>query len=97
MVFTSVGYKSREHMIKSTETVNMVLVRSYSNLEEVIMTGYTSQKVKDITGSVASVKPRDLVSIPAGQVEQMLQGRVAGLSVISTGEPGGAVNIRCMA
>jgi TonB-dependent SusC/RagA subfamily outer membrane receptor len=94
MVFTSVGYKSQDHMIKSTETVNIVLVRSYSNLEEVIMTGYTSQKVKDITGSVASVKPRDLVSIPTGQVEQMLQGRVAGLSVISTGEPGGAVNIR---
>ena len=94
IVFTSVGYKRLEHVITSAESVNMVLVPSYSNLEEVIMTGYTSQKVKDITGSVASVKPRDLVAIPAGQVEQMLQGRVAGLSVISTGEPGGAVNIR---
>ena len=69
------------------------MVTATSNLDEVVVTGYTSQKVKEITGSVAIVKPKELTAVPAGQVENMLQGRVAGLNVVNTGQPGQGAQI----
>ncbi len=83
-----IGYKTKEIKLADQIFVEVSLLASHANLDEIIVTGYTSQKVKEITGSVASVKPKDLVAVPAGQVEPMLQGRVAGLTVISSGEPG---------
>jgi TonB-linked SusC/RagA family outer membrane protein len=81
------GYKTKKTKLADQIFVEVSLSASI-NLDEIIVTGYSSQKVKEITGSVASVKPKDLVAVPAGQVEPMLQGRVAGLTVISSGEPG---------
>ena len=89
-----VGYKSRLVKIANETSLKISLSESVVNLEEVFVTGYSAQKVKEITGSVAIVKPKDLISIPAGQVEQMLQGRVAGVTVISSGMPGGQSNVR---
>ena len=60
---------------------------------KVIKTGYISEKVKEITGSVAIVKPKDLTAVPAGQVEPMLQGRVAGMNVITQALPGASTLI----
>ena len=91
---TFIGYKSRQIEIGDEVIVHVSLDQSIINLEEVIVTGYTTQKVKEITGSVAIVKPKDLTAVPAGQVEQMLQGRVAGLTVITSGMPGGGSNVR---
>ena len=81
------GYKTKEIKLADQNFVAVSLSASI-NLDEIIVTGYSSQKVKEITGSIASVKPKDLVAVPAGQVEPMLQGRVAGLTVINSGEPG---------
>jgi TonB-linked SusC/RagA family outer membrane protein len=89
-----VGYKSRLVKIAGETSLKIELSESVINLEEVLVTGYSSQKVKEITGSVAIIKPKDLIAIPAGQVEQMLQGRAAGLTVISSGMPGGQSNVR---
>jgi len=95
LVFSFVGYISTEIKLLSATSVPKVALRPNAvNLDEVILTGYTYQKVKEITGSISSVKPKDLTAVPAGQVEQMLQGRVAGLTVISSGEPGAKANIR---
>ena len=94
MVASFVGYISGEFKINNNLKLNFSLQESIVNLNTVIITGYTSQKIKDITGSVAVVKPKDLVAVPAGQVEQMLQGRVAGLTVITEGEPGAPATIR---
>lgn len=88
-----VGYKSRLVKITGETSLKISLSESVINLEEVLVTGYSSQKVKEITGSVAIVKPKDLISIPAGQVGQMLQGRASGLNVITSGEPGGTSNV----
>ena len=81
------GYKTKEIKLADENYVAVSLSASI-NLDEIIVTGYSSQKVKEITGSIASVKPTDLVAVPAGQVEPMLQGRVAGLTVINSAEPG---------
>lgn len=94
LVITFVGHASREIAVGAATIFSIALTESAINLDEVVMTGYTSQKVKEITGSVAVVKTKDLTAIPAGQVEQMLQGRVAGLSVITSGEPGAPATIR---
>ncbi|PWT76267.1 MAG: SusC/RagA family TonB-linked outer membrane protein [Bacteroidetes bacterium] len=83
-----IGYKTKEIKLGDKIFVAVSLMAPNDNLDEIIVTGYTSQKLKEITGSVASVKPKDLVAVPAGQVEPMLQGRVAGLTVISSGDPG---------
>jgi TonB-dependent starch-binding outer membrane protein SusC len=83
-----VGYKIKEIKLADDFFLEVFLSVPNDNLDETIVTGYTSQKVKEITGSVASVKPKDLLAVPAGQVEPMLQGRVAGLTVINSGEPG---------
>jgi len=89
-----VGYKSHEVKINSETTLTIALQTEALSLNDIVVTGYTSQKIKEITGSVAVVKPKDLVAVPAGQVEQMLQGRVAGLNVITSGMPGGPTNVR---
>ncbi len=94
MVISCTGYKPREIQTANKAIINISLEESIVSLDEVVVTGYTTQKVKEITGSVSIVKPKELVAVPAGQVEQMLQGRAAGLTVISSGDPGAPVNIR---
>jgi len=91
---SSIGYKSRQIEIGNGFIRDVLLEQSIINLDEVLVTGYITQKVKEITGSVAVIKPKDLTAVPAGQVEQMLQGRVAGLNVITSGMPGGGSNVR---
>ncbi|MDP9041834.1 MAG: TonB-dependent receptor plug domain-containing protein, partial [Bacteroidota bacterium] len=94
LIFSSVGYRSFEFLVLNDTVLRVTLKISMANLDEMVVMGYSRQKVKEITGSVAVVKPEDLVSVPAGQVEQMLQGRVAGLNVITTGAPGSASIVR---
>ena len=94
LLISFIGYQSKELKITNQTALKISLSQSAINLDEILVTGYTSQKVKEITGSVAQVKPKDLLAVPAGQVAQMLQGRVAGLTVITSGEPGGPSNVR---
>ena len=94
LLLSYIGYKTIEVKVVNAAPLTIILSEFSSSLDEVVLTGYSSQKKKELTGSVATVKPVDLVAVPAGQVEQMLQGRVAGLNVITSGEPGSASNIR---
>ena len=89
-----IGYKTQQIEITNESAIEVSLQLAINSLDEVVVTGYTSQKVKEITGSVSVVKTKDLVAIPAGQVTQMLQGRVAGLNVTTSGEPGTATTVR---
>jgi TonB-linked SusC/RagA family outer membrane protein len=64
------------------------------NVEEVVVVGYGTQKVKDLTSSISTIKSEDLVKTPSGQAMQSLQGKVAGLQVVSNGGPGNSPTIR---
>ena len=88
LIISFVGYDPREIAVGAATSLKVSLALSANDLDEVVVTGYTAQRIKEISGSVSSVKSKDLVSVPAGQVEQMLQGRAAGLTVITSGEPG---------
>lgn len=94
MQISFIGYAQQQVTIGDDIFLTIQLHEFVSNLDNVVTLGYTKQKVKEITGAVAVVKPKDLTAVPAGQVEQMLQGRVAGLNIITSGEPGASANIR---
>lgn len=94
MLISYVGYVPQKIILGNTIDLTIVLRSTPVDLEEVLVVGYTTQKVKELSSSIAIVKPRDLTSLPLGQVEQMLQGRVAGLTVITSGMPGGSSNVR---
>ncbi len=88
LVVSFVGYKPTEVTVGSSSTLDIRLETSASSLNELVVTGYTTQQRKDIVGAVSTVKAKELVAVPAGNAEQQLQGRVAGLTVLSSGQPG---------
>lgn len=92
LTVTSVGYQDQDVTIGSGP-VNVVLVEQVSNLDEIVVTGYTAQKKKEITGSVSVVSVKDLKSVPTGTAEQMLQGQASGVTIIGSGQPGDNSNV----
>ena len=94
LIFSFVGFKPVQFTVDKDSFLNVLLHLSTTNLDESVVIGYSHQKVKEISGSVAIVSPENLTTFPGGQVEQMLQGQVAGLNVITSGEPGSASNVR---
>ncbi len=93
LVFSSIGFATQEISINGQNIVNVRLLEKSKALNEVVVTGYSNQRKKDITGSVAVVDVNALKSIPTGSVEQALQGQAAGVTVISSGAPGGRNDI----
>src|SRR6185437_287845 len=93
LVFTSVGYATKEVPVSNRAVVDVELEAVSRQLDQVVVTGYTRQAKKDITGSVAVVDVTALKSIPSGSAEQALQGQASGVVVINSGVPGGTSNI----
>jgi TonB-dependent starch-binding outer membrane protein SusC len=89
-----VGHEARDITVGNASNLDVALTSNTSTLNEVIVTGYSSQRRKDITGSVSVVKVEDLKSVPAANAEQQLQGRAAGVTVTTSGVPGAAANVR---
>ena len=85
---SAVGYKSKSIMVGTQSTINVVLDEDVSQLNEVIVTGYSVTNKKESTAAASTVKAKDLQISPSGNVEQMLQGRVAGVTLITNGQPG---------
>ncbi len=98
LVFSSVGYLKQEYAVKSgNEIVDIVMKEDAAGLDEVVIMGYQDVQRRKTTGAIASVKGKDFENTPYATFDAMLQGRVAGLNVMSTsGEPGtnNIVNIR---
>ncbi len=65
-----------------------------SNLDEIVVTGYSSQRKKDITGAVAVVNTKELVANPGSNVESLLQGKAAGVTIGTSGVPGAGASVR---
>lgn len=88
LVFSFIGYETQEMTIGNSSVVNVVMRSDTQSLGEVVIVGYGSQEKKDVTGAVGVVKPDQLKSLPVGNVSTSLQGRAAGVQVISSGVPG---------
>lgn len=94
LVISFVGYSTSEVVVGSRSVVNIQLASDVQTLTELVVTGYSVDKRRELTGSVSTVKAKELTIAPTGNVEQMLQGRVAGVTVITNGQPGTTSQIR---
>lgn len=95
LVFSLVGYASKEVAVGNQKTVNVSLAPDHKVLEEVVVVGYGTQRKRDVTGSVVSVSESTLKEVPAPNLISQLKGRAAGVSIISNGStPGSQGQIR---
>jgi len=90
-----IGYYDVEVPVSGRSSIGTVgLSVNTRDLNEIVVTGYTAQKKKDITGAVAVVDVKNLKSVPGTTTEALLQGQAAGVTVINSGQPGGGSNLR---
>ena len=94
LVISAIGSKTQEVIIGNRTAVDLTLADDATALDEVVVTGYTTDTKRETTGAVSTVKSKALTAVPSGNVEQQLQGRVSGLTVISNGQPGTASQVR---
>ena len=92
--FAYVGYVTKKVAPGTQSQLSVVLAEDESTTSEVVVTGYTAQRKKDITGAVTVVNAKQLTSVPAASVTQMLQGRAAGVNVGNDNSPGGGTMVR---
>ena len=94
LVFTSVGYEDQVIPVNGRNTINVRMNISAELIEETVVIGYGSgQKVANLVGSVKTVKSETLSNAPSASALDMLQGQVAGLSVLTTGGVAGDNNV----
>lgn len=93
--FSFVGYRTRRVRVRNRETINVTLRERVGQLDEVVVTGYGAQQREEISGAISSV---DVPAANVGQVsspQDLLQGRVAGVSIVSnSGAPGSGQRVR---
>jgi TonB-dependent starch-binding outer membrane protein SusC len=95
LLFSLTGYDDQVLTIGNVNVLNVTLSPSISDLQEVVVTGYGTQKRSNISGSVATIKSRELEDKPILRVEQALQGRAAGVQVAQvSGSPGSPLTVR---
>lgn len=94
LTISAIGYKSKDVTVGSQTSLSVQLDEEASTLNEVVVTGYTTENRRDVTGAVSTVKPAQLRVVPSTNVEQQLQGRVSGVTVITNGQPGTSSQVR---
>ncbi|MEO6721209.1 MAG: TonB-dependent receptor [Ferruginibacter sp.] len=94
LVVSFVGYVTQEVPVNGKSTVDVALASSVNDLAQVVVVGYGTQNKKDITGAVKSLKSGAFNKGIINSPQQLLQGKIAGVNVVSaSGEPGGAIGI----
>ena len=93
LVFSYTGYTSQEVVVGTSNTIDVVL-SSGKTLDEVVVIGYGSTAVKDVTGSVASLSQKNFNKGNMVTPENLLNGKIAGLTINTGGEPGSGSTIR---
>ncbi|HZI26484.1 MAG TPA: SusC/RagA family TonB-linked outer membrane protein, partial [Chryseolinea sp.] len=94
LVFTFVGYKTTTVDVTNKTTADVILEGDVTSLEEVVVVGYGTQREKDLTSAISTIKTEDIVRTPTGQAMQSLQGKVPGLQIVSSGQPGASPTVR---
>jgi TonB-linked SusC/RagA family outer membrane protein len=94
LVFSMVGMTTQTIPVGNRTTIDVTLKTETTLMDEVVVVGYGTQRVKDLTSSISTVRSEDLAKTPAAQAMQALQGKVAGLQVVASGSPGASPTIR---
>ncbi|MBU1821008.1 MAG: SusC/RagA family TonB-linked outer membrane protein, partial [Bacteroidetes bacterium] len=94
LAYSAIGFKAVDLVVGTRSVIDVVLEDDVSQLSEVIVTGYSIDNRRETSGAVSTVKPKDLAMVPSGNVEQQLAGRVAGVTVVTNGQPGTSSQVR---
>ncbi len=94
LLVTNVGYEPVEVNVAGKTFLDLTMLTQKNDLNEVVVTGYTTQKKKDLTGAVSIIKTSDLTKVASSTFLGQLEGRASGVLTNSSGEPGGAVALR---
>ncbi len=89
-----IGYLTKEIVIGNLKVINITLLEDTKALDEVVVIGYGTQKKADLTGAVANVSADDLNTQSNTTIAQALQGKIAGVDIVSQGgAPGGSTRV----
>lgn len=94
LVVSFIGYSTKEVAVNNQSELTIGLEESLNELEQVVVVGYGTQRKVDVTGATSSVKGEELMKQPVMTPTQAIQGKVAGVQIISSGRPGSSPNIR---
>ncbi|HEX2533055.1 MAG TPA: TonB-dependent receptor [Chitinophagaceae bacterium] len=95
LVFSFVGFASQEVTVGNRTAINVTLAQSAaSQLESVVVIGYGTANRRDLTGSISTVRGRDVADRPATNPVASIQGKVAGVHVVNNGRPGASPDVR---
>ncbi len=95
LVFSFVGFMTKEVKVQGGQHLSVVLAEDAQALEEVVVIGYGTQLKENITGSVARIDSKEMENVPQVSVDQLMQGRAAGVAVTkNSGQPGASVSVR---
>lgn len=94
LVFSYIGYNQQELAVGNRTTINITLEVSTSQLDQIVVVGYGTQKKRDVTGSITNVKGDELAKMPNTNPISSLQGKVAGLTIVNSGRAGSSPTVR---
>ncbi|RPD41095.1 SusC/RagA family TonB-linked outer membrane protein [Chitinophaga barathri] len=92
--FSYIGYTQQEIALAGRTTVDVVMTSSASELEQVVVVGYGTRRKRDVTGAVGSVRGEEIAKQPVNTATQGVQGKLAGVQIISSGQPGSQPQVR---
>lgn len=94
LTISAVGYETKEIVVGNANSLDIVLNAVENKLDEVIVVGYGTQRKKDLTGSIATISASDLTTQSNANIGQALQGKLAGVDIVSQGgQPGSGARI----
>lgn len=94
LVISYVGYETQEIKVEGKTEINIQLMPSVKLADQVVVVGYGTQRRRDLTGSISSVSGTELAKQPVLTATQALQGKVAGVQIISSGQPNSLPTVR---
>lgn len=92
--FSSVGFKTQNITVGSQTSIKVGMETDVEALGEIVVIGYGTQRKVDLTGAISTVTAEDIEKTPNSNVMQSLQGKVAGVQIVSSGSPGDSPTVR---
>ncbi|AGA78742.1 SusC/RagA family TonB-linked outer membrane protein [Echinicola vietnamensis] len=92
--FSFIGFEPQTVPLNGQTQLDITMQEELTGLEEVVVIGYGAQKEKEMTSAITTLKTEDLVKTPSSNAMQSLQGKVAGVQIVSKGAPGASPTVR---
>ena len=88
--FSSLGFVTQRVAINNQDNIDVIMIESIEVLDEIVVSGYSTQSRRTLSGAIGSVDVSDAIKTPTTNAAEALQGRVAGVNVVNSGQPGAA-------